>query len=1195
MNFFRICNISCKSLTISIHFGAFFSDFDSHINKNEYLCTALEKTTNTNFGMKNLKHLTFTIAAALLLLSNTVMSVKAQGLVVNEIMVANADQFIDPSYNYGSWIELYNPTKTTVPITGWYVSNDPDNLTKAKIHQSTYVSGGGYVTLWFGTYSPQYAPAMIDLELDADGGNLYVSDASGNLQLTVSYPSAICRCSWARTADAGDDWSYAFIPTPGATNTTSTFSMEQLEAPEVDKPSQVYASNLSFKVTVPEGCTLKYVLNGTSPNGKNGITSTGTFNISKSTRVYKFRLFKDGYLPSPVVSRTFIYADGKEFTLPIISIASASDNFYGDQLGIFTQGNNGRPGRGQSGNCNWNMDWERPASFDYIPADGSEGFSQEVDIERVGGWSRAWLPYSFKIKANKEYDGNNYLNYPFFADKPYLRNKSLQIRNGGNDNYCRFKDPALQEIVRRSGIYIDGQAYQPVLHYVNAEFKGLINMREPNNKDFARAEYGLDSDEIDMFEMSPDSGYVQKRGTKESWDQLIELSRYASNSSSYQQLCNLIDIDEYINYMAVLLYLGNTDWPQNNVKGFKSQLEGGKFHFVLFDTDHAFGTWDPFNTFANKQNYTFDLLYGYDDYGYNWSGQHKSGEIEFISLFLNLLNNSTFRKQFIDTFCLVSGSVFDPTRCRDIINELSNRVTAMQAYDGSSPANTASTLISSLSNRQSYMIYQLQSYRKFNISGLTAQTVQMEANIGEARLLVNGLPVPTNKFNGSLFRPAVLEAQAPAGYTFAGWKSRNATTSTIMSTGSTWMYYDQGSLDGQAWYATDYKTGSWKSGAAPLGYFVGGSRTHNTILNYGGNTNSKYPTYYFRNTVKLSTDPVAGDYFTLNYMNGVEANRYNMPGGTVSFNTFATTYAHDNPDAGSVSLDASLFKKGENVIAVEVHNNAANSTDIYWEGSIYYTSIAGGTVVCATPKYTLPQGSSHDLIACFEPIPTAERTGVASHPVVINEISASNDTYVNEYFKKNDWVELYNTTDEDIDLAGMYLTDNLKNPQKWEIAADNEGVSTIIKAHGYKLIWCDKLEGLSELHAPFKLGNADRSELMLSAADGSWADTLNYCLHTNQESVGRYPDGGENLYVFNSITPGASNRMTSYVRNYTQPYIEYIEEHLNEAAADVTRHYNVYDLNGRKVFEGEGALEIFDLPSGVYIVKRGSQSSKIFR
>ncbi len=1184
---------------------------DGQIEKNQYLCTEIyihDDITNIIVSMKPsyLQNLIKSAGLLAVCLSPSTINLHAQGLVINEVMVANTDQFVDPSYNYGAWLELYNPTATAVTLSGWYISDDLANLTKYKIHKTRTVSGnGGFLTLWCGRYTPYYSPDMIDLDLDEDGGTIYLSNASGVLQASADYPAAISRCSWARTTDGGSEWSYAFTPTPAASNKTSTFSMEQLEAPVVDQPSQIYSGTLKVNVEVPEGCTLKYVLNGAAPDASNGITSNGSISMTNVTRIYRFRLFKDGCLPSPVVTRSYLYSDNKTFSLPVISIVSANDNFYGDKLGIFVKGTNGRPGAGQSSACNWNMDWERPSNFEYITADGQCVINQEVDVERCGGWSRAWTPYSFKIKANKEYDGLKSLDYAFFSSKPHVKTKSLQIRNGGNDNGCRILDPGIQEIVRRSGLYINTQAYQPVVHYVNGTYKGTINMRQTNNKDYAWAEYGYDSDELDQFEMSPDSGYVQVRGTKESWNKLIELSRYCSNASSYAEICNMLDIDGYINYMAVLLYIGNTDWPQNNVKGFKSTLEDGKFRFVVFDTDHAFKTNDPFNTFANKQNYTFDSRYGYDNDGNYIGGKRLSGEIEFVTLFLNLLNNSTFRKQFIDSFCLVAGSVFSPDRCKEIINELCDAVSPMQSYDGSSPWNTATSMINNLSSwRQSEMVNKMKSYSKFNISGLTAQTVNMEANVAEAHLLVNGLPVPTDKFSGQLFRPAVLEAQAPAGYRFVGWKSRSASSTTVLASDATWKYYDKGSLEGTAWKSSTYSDSGWKSGKAPLGYYTGGTRNYNTTISYGSDASNKYPTYYFRTTLNLASTPKSADSFTLNYtcddgfvlyVNGTEAARYNMPSGTPAYKSFSTTYASGNPDTGTATLKASLFRQGANTIAVEVHNNNASSTDIYWSGSIALVSTDGGNVLCSTPKYTLPQGGTHNLLACFEVIPTAERTGAASHPVVINEVSASNNVYCDENFKKNDWIELYNTTDKDIDLSGMYLTDNLKKPQKWQIAADTEQTSTVIAAHSYKLIWCDKKTGVTQLHAPFKLGNDDNSELMLTAADGSWSDTLNYCAHTSTESVGRYPDGGDSLYVFLRSTADAANVLTTSAEHYTQPYIEYISDLQSETLADVPRHYTVYDMSGRQVDEGEGQVVISHLPGGAYIVRRGNTSSKIIR
>jgi hypothetical protein len=110
-----------------------------------------------------------------------------------------------------------------------------------------------------------------------------------------------------------------------------------------------------------------------------------------------------------------------------------------------------------------------------------------------------------------------------------------------------------------------------------------------------------------------------------------------------------------------------------------------------------------------------------------------------------------------------------------------------------------------------------------------------------------------------------------------------------------------------------------------------------------------------------------------------------------------------------------------------------------------------GALVSSESEYTLVEASS-DLIACFEPLASAD---TPLPPVVINEVSADNGIYINDLWKKSDWIELHNTTDHDIDLAGMYLSDNMNKASKWQIGADlaaDAPISTIIPAHSYRII-----------------------------------------------------------------------------------------------------------------------------------------------
>ena len=1048
-----------------------------------------------------------------------------ESLIINEIMAANVDEFVSPAFNFDGWVELYNPTDLSVQLDGIYMSDDPADLKKWYTPKAMgTIPAHGFHVVWFGSNDLRTQNAQFNL--DVDGGTLFISGSDGKLITQQTYPAALQRVSYARTTDGGDTWALTDQPTPGASNAGTTYAAMQLAAPVVDLPSQLFTGQLSLNVTIPAGCTLRYTTDGTLPTPTNGSTSrTGQFSISQSTN-YRFRLFADGYLASPTTTRSFIYRD-RDYMLPVVSVVSDPRFLYDDSLGVYVRGTNGRPGNGQSSKCNWNMNWDRPVNFSYIDANGDMVINQDVDLEMCGGWSRAWTPHSFKLKGTKEYGGSKKLEYPFFKAKPYINNRTLQIRNGGNDTQCRFFDPAVQTIVQTSGIDIDGQSYQPAHEFINGQYIGVMNVREPNNKHYVYANYGWDDDEIDQFEISPDSFYVQKCGTDEAYKRLVALSANAADDDVYAEICQLLDIDEYINYHAAEFYLGSNDWTRNNVKAFRHR-DGGRFRFVLFDTDGSFAYGD------NMFNYYMGMEYNYHFNALLPSGQVIIADNTLVRLFRQLLQNEQFRRRFIDTYCMMGGSVFEQSRCTEIIDALSAIAGPAMALNGESPYNTANTLKNRFNGRNSTMIRGLRNYAAFNLGSTAAQNVSLRSDTDGARIEVNGIDVPTGRFNGSLFQPATIKAIAPAGSVFQGWLSGGANMSTVFAKGTSWSYYDKGSLDGKSWTANNYSTTSWQTGTAPLGYGMTGV---NTVVSYGSNSNSKYPTCYFRRTFRLQNAPSSNAVFELNYacddgfvvyVNGTEAARYNMPSGNISFNTYSSTYASSEPFEGTIQLKGSLFNSGSNVICVEVHNTSGSSSDLYWDAELRGELSTGTATYYSTEaEISLPTGTVN-LTASYRPMTAAERQQAGIHAVCINEVSAANSIYVNEYGKKNDWVELYNTTDEEQDIEGMYLTDNLQKLQKWQITRGETNTVTRIPAHGHLLVWCDGLLTTNQaLHAPFKL-SADGGAVALSAANMSWTDSLSYAAHDGNHTYGRYPDGGSDIYAMTVPTIEKTNHLSSY-------------------------------------------------------------------
>jgi hypothetical protein len=1106
-------------------------------------------------------------------------------LIINELMASNAGALMSPATNFDSWIEIYNPSEQKIDLAGMYLSDDENNLRMWRMPNNIgIVPAKGFKVIWLG--SDDIKDTQASFKLDCDGGIICLSDKSGNLITSVVYPEALSRTAYARTIDGGETWGWTAVPTPEATNTTSLFASERLSPPQVNEGSQIIYGTLKVKVDVPDGATLKYTTDGSIPTATSGMQNkNGEFTVS-DTKNYVFRLFKDGYLPSIPVTRSYIKTNNT-YTIPVISIVGDERYFTDNEWGIDVNGTNGKPGNGQDQPRNYNMDWDRPVNFSYIdPSDGML-FNQDVNISISGGWTRSINPRSMKLKSNKIFDGQNRFDYSFFPQKPYNRDKALLIRNGGNDvwnNHARFTDPALTTVIQRSGIDIDVQSFLQVAEYINGRFKGILNLRETNNDKFVYANYGYDDEEIDMFEND-----TFKNGNSTIYDRLCQLATNSSDANTYKEVKRLLDVDEFANYMAVEMYLGNDDWPENNVKAYRSQKDG-RFRFICFDLDYAFNPWGR-NTF----NAVLD--------------DHLS--IKMVELFLNLLKNDEFRRKFIDTYCIVAGSVFEKNRAISIIQELADTMRPMSVLDGHTPDNAANKIIDKLRTRLDDMMSRLQQYSPMKLSGVKKQSVILMSDTEEANIFINGQKVPYASFDGKLFAPVTLEAKAPAGYRFTGWNKSSNSTIQVIKTNETWKYYDKGE-PASNWYDSSFNDNAWSSGQAPLGYAMTGIKT---TVGYGPDANNKYPTTYFRKTINLSAPPKRSDSFLLNYqvddgfvvyVNGKEAGRYNMPNGNITFNSYSSSYAGDTPLTGTLNLSSSFFQNGKNIIAVEIHNNKGASSDQFWACELLTTvgADSGKTFLTDAVIKLSENDNNISLTASFTPLSDAERKAQGLTPVCINEVSAANNTYVNDHFKRNDWVELYNTTDTDIDVEGMYLSDNLEKPKKYQISGGE--VSTTIPAHGYLIIWCDKLEPLSQLHASFKL-DADGGDVLLTAKDESWSNGLTYTMHRENETVGRYPDGASNVIVMNIPTIAKANITSSYVTVIQQPGDTGIHDLMADATNELSVRYivgrlvihntfadkqevKIVNLAGQfvtslptKLNNGYAEVSVEQLPAGVYI------------
>jgi spore coat protein CotH len=146
-------------------------------------------------------------------------------------------------------------------------------------------------------------------------------------------------------------------------------------------------------------------------------------------------------------------------------------------------------------------------------------------------------------------------------------------------------------------------------------------------------------------------------------------------------------------------------------------------------------------------------------------------------------------------------------------------------------------------------------------------------------------------------------------------------------------------------------------------------------------------------------------------------------------------------------------------------------------------------------------------------------TVYVSGALAINEFMADNETTIADpQGDYDDWIEIYNGSGEAQNLLGLYLTDDLSNPDKWAFP------DTTMDAGGFLLVWADEDGGDPGLHANFKL-NREGEEIGLYRDNAGHLELLDYVIFGSQAedtSYGRYPDGADNWSQL-FPTPGEPN------------------------------------------------------------------------
>ena len=302
-----------------------------------------------------------------------------------------------------------------------------------------------------------------------------------------------------------------------------------------------------------------------------------------------------------------------------------------------------------------------------------------------------------------------------------------------------------------------------------------------------------------------------------------------------------------------------------------------------------------------------------------------------------------------------------------------------------------------------------------------------------------------------------------------------------------WRYFQSGPVEA-SWKNPGFDDGAWPAGQGLL--YVESAELpepKNTTLTLG------QLTYYFRTTFVLPSAPVGAqlvlrtvlDDGAVFYLNGREIHRQNMdPAATVDFNTPAVSAVGDAELVGPFVLSGADLVAGTNVLAVEVHQVNAGSSDIVFGCSL---NLEGGNVPAFTPGQ--PNTVALDL---------PEFPAVWVSEILPNSVNG----IVDGQGEVEPWLEIVNRGDSEVHLDGWALSNSAADLGRWKFPS-----GAILRPRSHTVIYSDGQPGQTaggEWHTSFRLDASSGLVLLSRTQPGGLAvvDYLRYSgLQPDQSSV----------------------------------------------------------------------------------------------
>ena len=571
-----------------------------------------------------------------LILLGAFSSIYAQ-LLINEVSSSNDDAIEDEYGESPDWIELYNAGDFTIQLENYFLTDNPENKTKWQFPE-VEIRPNEYLLIFASGRSTGNINIHSAFKLSKEGEYVGLFDPDKNLIDEWTIPELYEDVSYIRWPNGGVGNSYSTQPTPGSEN------LESGLIPINEAPTLVLFDPVPdpFKIELSGSGDIYYSLDGSIPNDESQRYTEPLF-FNKNTTL-RARVITNDKLPSTILTQTFLLEADHE--IPILSLVTDPDNLWDEEEGILVEGLDADTIFPYYGANYW-KDISIPMDMEYFNNGDLPTLKQKVKAEVHGGRGARTLPQKpLRLTATKIF-GPDKFDYPFFEYRDQSEFKHIVLRNASGDwGHAHMRDAYLSRYFEFENLNIDVPGYTPCAVYLNAEYYGIMNIRDKVDENFLAEKHGGDPENIELLEK--DTIAIQG-----DFENFLEMLSYVtdndlSNQTAFDSAATLFDVEEITDYFIVQTAINNLDWPGNNIKYWRENKPGEKWRFILFDLDGCCGRY-PWS--RAKQN---SIQTRFDEFPDNY----------LIQLLNAFLKNEKYKIYFINRYADILNSAL---RSRNIV------------------------------------------------------------------------------------------------------------------------------------------------------------------------------------------------------------------------------------------------------------------------------------------------------------------------------------------------------------------------------------------------------------------------------------------------------------------------------------------------------------------------------------------------